>query len=80
MTAHLLTVSEAARELERRHRCRVRPRDISTMLYDRRIEDKLCPIIAGRRMIDREVLPRIEEVLIARGTISAEEAPSNASY
>lgn len=78
MRPHLLTVSEAARELELRHNCPVRPRDISMILYDRRIDDKLCPIIAGRRMIDRDVLPRIEDALVARGAISR-EAHTNAS-
>lgn len=78
MRTHLLTVSEAAREIERRFKCPVRPRDISTLLYDRQIDDSLCPIIAGHRMIDRDVLPRIEDALVARGAISR-EAHTNAS-
>ncbi|MBM3970441.1 MAG: hypothetical protein FJ302_11340 [Planctomycetes bacterium] len=77
----LLTVSGAAREIEHHCGCPVRPRDISTLLYDRRIDDRLCPIIAGHRMISREVLPLIEQVLVERGVISSrvEEAHSHAS-
>lgn len=79
VTTHLLTVSGAAREIERRCNRAVRPRDISNLLYDRRIDDCLCPLIAGRRMIAPEVLPRIEELLVARGTIAKVEAKTNAS-
>lgn len=81
MTTELLTVSSAAREIEHRRNCRVRPRDISNLLYDRRIDDRLCPIIAGHRMIAPEVLPLIEKALIERGVISlaTAEAMTHAS-
>lgn len=66
----LLTVSGAAREIGRRRRCVVRPRDVSTLLYDRAIDDALCPIIAGHRMIAPDILPLIEQALIDRGILS----------
>lgn len=70
MNSDMLTVSGAAREIERRHKCPVRPKDISTLLYERLVDDGLCPIVAGHRMISPDVLPRIEAALIERGMIS----------
>jgi hypothetical protein len=58
-----LTASGAARELSKRMGRLVRPRDITNLLYERRIEDSLCPVVAGRRLIPRACLARIEAVL-----------------
>jgi len=56
-----LTVSDAAREIG------ARPRDISSLLYNREIDDAACPIVNGRRMIPRELLPTIRQMLAAKG-------------
>jgi hypothetical protein len=56
MTNHL-SVSEAARRIG------CRPRDISTLFYNRMLDDDETAIVGGRRMIPEQLLPRIEELL-----------------
>jgi hypothetical protein len=63
-----LNVSDAARELG------CNPRDISTLLYNRAIPDAECPIINGRRLIPRELLPVIRQKLEASGKLCRQEA------
>jgi hypothetical protein len=58
-----LNVSDAAREIG------ARPRDISALLYNRELSDESCPIVNGRRMIPRELLPTIREKLTAKGKL-----------
>lgn len=58
-----LTVSGAARELSQRLGVVIRPRDITNLFYNRRLDDDLCPIVAGRRLIARETLRVIEHAL-----------------
>ena len=58
-----MTVSEAARELEAKMRLSVPPRAISDLFYQRRLPDKLAPIIGGRRLISRSALPQIAKLL-----------------
>lgn len=53
MTQQSLSVGDAARALN------VRPRDITRLLYDRRVSVERCPIIGGRRMIAPSMLPEI---------------------
>ena len=48
-----LTVSDAARKLG------AKPRDISALFYDRRLDDARCPIIGGRRLIPENYLDSI---------------------
>lgn len=78
--SNLLSVSDVARKLEEQLGCPVRPRDISTLLYDRVIDDSRCPVVGTRRVIPLEMLPDIEAALIARGVIShlRQEAPDDA--
>ncbi len=57
-----LTVSEVARQLADRFP-HLRPRDISDLFYQRRLEDRRCPVVGGRRLIPRDYLPTIEEAL-----------------
>lgn len=64
----VLNVSDAARELG------CRPRDISTLLYNREVDDALCPIVSGRRMIPRELLPQLRQKLAEKGKLPAEVA------
>jgi hypothetical protein len=54
------TVSEAAR------RTGCRPRDISTLFYDRILGDDDAPIVGGRRMIPESLLPKITQLLTER--------------
>ena len=55
-------VSEAARRLSSLTLTCL-PKDISKLLYDRKIPDELCPIIGGRRCIPVTLLPTIEKLL-----------------
>lgn len=59
---HYLTVSEVAR----RHR--IPPRRISDLFYQRKLDDDVCPVVAGRRLIPVEYLPVVEAALRSRGT------------
>jgi len=49
-----ITVSEAARLIPG-----AKPKDISTLLYIRALDDERCPIIGGRRMIPLDYLDGI---------------------
>ena len=64
-----LTVTEAASELEEQAGVTVRPRDISDLLYKRILDVNRCPILGDRRMIPRDYLPTVLEVLRMRGLI-----------
>jgi hypothetical protein len=63
-----LNVSDAAREIG------ARPRDISALLYNRELSDDACPIVNGRRVIPRELLPIIRQKLVEKGKLQAAEA------
>ncbi|MBI3465502.1 MAG: hypothetical protein HY000_20975 [Planctomycetes bacterium] len=58
-----LSVSDVARELG------AKPKTISELLYQRELRDDLCPVVGGRRLIPRNYLPTIREVLIERGLL-----------
>jgi len=51
------SVSEVARLIG------ARPRDITLAFYARRLDDKRCPVVGGRRVIPADYLPEIEAVL-----------------
>jgi hypothetical protein len=55
--AHHITVSEAARAWD------IPPRTISDLFYARRLDDRRCPIVGGRRLIPHDYLPVIAEAL-----------------
>jgi hypothetical protein len=59
-----LTVSEAARRIPG-----ARPKDISDLLYLRKLDEARCPIIGGRRLIPEDYLPTIEAVLRQTGKL-----------
>jgi hypothetical protein len=61
-------VSELARQYG------VRPRDISDLFYRRVLDDALCPIVAGRRLIPAGYVPTIEAALRERGLLTQEPA------
>jgi hypothetical protein len=52
-----LIVSEVARRLN------ARPKDISDLFYQRKLEDTRCPIVGGRRLIPEDYVPAIEVIL-----------------
>lgn len=56
-----ITVSEAARLLG------AKPRDISDLFYSRELSDDLAPIVGGRRLIPRKILPTIRWALKRNG-------------
>jgi hypothetical protein len=62
----LLTVSQVARELSGDLADTIRPRDISTLFYERVLNDARCPIVGGRRLIPREYLATIAAELQRR--------------
>jgi hypothetical protein len=62
-----LTVSEAARRIPG-----ARPKDISDLLYRRRLDDARCPIVGGRRLIPLDYLPEVERVLRDAGYLRQE--------
>jgi hypothetical protein len=62
-----LTASGAAREIERQLGREVSPREITLLFYYRDIADDQAPIMAGRRMIPRSLLPTVANALLRRG-------------
>ncbi len=64
MADHLL-VSDAARLLG------VAPRVISDLFYARRLDDRRCPIVGGRRLIPPDYLGEVEAALRAAGHLPA---------
>jgi hypothetical protein len=52
----------------------IRPRDISDLFYQRRLDDSRCPVVGGRRLIPESYLPEIETAL--RAARRLEEAPA----
>jgi hypothetical protein len=47
----------------------VRPRDISDLLYGRRVDVSRCPLVSGRRLIPRDLLPAIRAALRSAGKL-----------
>jgi hypothetical protein len=52
-----LSVSEVARRLG------ARPKDISDLFYQRKLDDRRCPITAGRRLIPEDYVEVVEAAL-----------------
>lgn len=61
-----MTASQAARELSKRLGRLVAPRVVSDLLYNRKIDDRLCPLVGGRRLITAEGLSAVEGLLRRR--------------
>jgi hypothetical protein len=53
-------VGEAARELG------IGPHDLAVALYTGRVPSDRCPVVGGRRLIPREVLPELRKALEER--------------
>ncbi len=62
-----VTVSDVGR------RYGVPPRVISDLFYARKLDDRRCPIVGGRRLIPEDYLPEIESALRAAGHLHDEE-------
>jgi len=69
MPCDWLCVGEAARELSSDLGVAVKPRQITTLFYERELRDDLCPIVGGRRLIPRSYLPMIASAIRRRGWI-----------
>jgi hypothetical protein len=59
------TVSEIGR------RYNLPPRVISDLFYARRLDDRRCPIVGGRRLIPADYVPYIETILRELGLLEA---------
>ncbi len=51
------SVSQVARRIG------ARPKDISDLFYQRRLDDQRCPIVAGRRLIPDDYISIVEKAL-----------------
>jgi hypothetical protein len=58
-----LNVGDAAALIEQQYGIACEPRILSNMLYRRQLDVRKCPIQGGRRLIPRDYLPRIAELL-----------------
>ena len=58
------TISEVARQFG------VRPRDISDLFYSRVLDESVCPIVGGRRMIPQAYVAAIKAALEERGRLT----------
>jgi len=63
MDANFLTVGQAADRLG------VRPADVSSLFYRRKLRVDMCPLIGGRRLIPPSYLDSIERVLRREGKL-----------
>jgi hypothetical protein len=63
------TVGGIIRDLRERDAVSVRPQDITDLFYKRLLPDERCPILGGRRLIPRDLVPVIEAKLRERGLI-----------
>jgi hypothetical protein len=68
-----LTATHAASELSAQVGVMIRPRDISDLLYKRILDVNRCPIVGDRRMIPRDYLPTVLDVLRTRKLIASKE-------
>jgi hypothetical protein len=59
-------VSEVARRIPG-----AKPKDISDLLYQRKLDDARCPLVGGRRLIPESYLPEIEAALRVAGRLPA---------
>jgi hypothetical protein len=65
-----LIVSEVARRIPG-----ARPKDISDLFYQRKLDDRRCPIVGGRRLIPVDYVPAIEATLRSLGRLQPAGQP-----
>jgi hypothetical protein len=58
------SVSEVARRIG------ARPKDISDLFYQRRLDDQRCPIVAGRRLIPDDYISIVKKALEQLGRVA----------
>ena len=68
-----LSVSEAARMLG------VAPKVLSDLLYQRVLSIEVCPLVAGRRLIPRDYLSTVREILRTRQSLPIDSADRSAA-
>ena len=73
-----LTVSEVAREITERTGTTVVPQTIANLFYQRKLDDRRCPVVGRVRLIPEKYVPTIEAVLRAHGFLPAEQETSHA--
>ncbi len=52
----------------------IKPRDISDLFYQRKLDDGHCPIVGGRRLVPESYLPAIEAALREAGRLEEAHA------
>jgi hypothetical protein len=62
----LFIVSEVARQIG------ARPRDISDLFYQRKLDDQRCPVVGGRRLIPEDYLETIQRTLRNLGRVGTD--------
>jgi hypothetical protein len=67
------SVSDIARELSARYAGVIRSRDITDLFYKRLLDDDVCPVVGGRRLIPRSYVPEVVDALRKQGRIGAED-------
>ena len=73
LMAFSFAVSDVARRLG------VPPRVISDLFYQRALDDGVCPVVCGRRVIPEEYVPEIEKVLRERNLLPTVRAAGSNS-
>ena len=68
----LLSVSDAAAELSRLTGEQILPRRLTEWLYLRRLPADDFPLIGGRRLIPRNALPQLAEMISERNSPASE--------
>jgi len=71
-----LTVSEVAREITERTGTTVVPQTIANLFYQRKLDDRRCPVVGRARLIPEKYVPTA--VLRAHGLLPAEQETSHA--
>ena len=71
MSEHL-SVGQAARALEEKVGETIRPTRISSLLYNRELNEKYCPRIGHAHLIQADYLPELERIMRRRGWIGRE--------
>jgi hypothetical protein len=62
-----VTVSDISREVKQEHGVAVPPKTLSDLLYQRKVDVHACPVVAGRRLVPRGLVPAIIRALQERG-------------
>ena len=69
MRSEFYSISEVADVLTTQLGQTIRPQQISNLLYHRELDEKLCPRIGNRHVVDRSYLPGLIRVLQRKGWV-----------